>query len=287
MPGRQNVPPGSSFLSVLLAALAVLMSFPSPVSSDETRIRLATTTSTDNSGLLDYLLPRFEKKAGIRVHVIPVGTGKALKLAERGDVDVILVHAPEAEIAFVKAGWGVNRRSVMMNDFLVVGPPKDPGAVKEAGSLVDALNRIKRSKTDFISRGDDSGTHKKELALWPLAGGVPSGGHYLEAGQGMEATLRIAFEKDAYTLTVRGTFLAVQKGMDLVPVYEGGPLLKNPYAIIAVNPALHPHVRYLDTMTLIAWVTSPEGQALIGAFRKEGEVLFHPTAVPDAGSLEE
>jgi len=243
---------------------------------------MATTTSTDNSGLLDLLLPQFEKASGIHVDVIPVGTGKALKLAERGDVDVVLVHAPEAEQAFVDAGWGVNRRAVMVNDFLIVGPPDDPAGVKEAPSLAKALEGIKASGARFVSRGDDSGTHKKELSLWPLAGGPPSGGSYLDAGQGMEATLRIAHEKKAYALTDRGTYLAVRKTVDLVPVCQGDATLENPYSIIAVNPARHGHVRYVETMTLIGWITSPDGQSLIGSFKKEGEVLFHATAAPEA-----
>lgn len=243
---------------------------------------MATTTSTDNSGLLDSILARFEKAFGIQVDVIPVGTGKALELAERGDVDVVLVHAPEAELAFVEAGWGVNRRGLMVNDFLIVGPPEDPAGVKKAVSLADALERIRSSEALFVSRGDDSGTHKKELALWPLAGGPPPKGAYLDAGQGMEATLRIAHEKKAYTLTDRGTFLAVRRTVDLVPVFEGDPAFQNPYSIIAVNPARHKHARYIEAMTLIGWFTSLEGQALIGSFKKEGEVLFHPTAIPEA-----
>ena len=276
--------PKLCMLFVLAAVLLVLSFHLHPVSAEQIRLRMATTTSTDNSGLLDSILPQFTKAAGIRVDVIPVGTGKALKLAERGDVDVVLVHAPEAEQAFVDGGWGVNRRSVMVNDFLIVGPPEDPAEVKKAASLVNALERIKVSGARFISRGDDSGTHKKELGLWPLAGGPPSGASYLDAGQGMEATLRIAHEKRAYTLTDRGTYLAVGKTLDLVPVCQGDATLENPYSIIAVNPARHRHVRYMDAMTLIGWVTSHEGQSLIGAFRKEGEVLFHPTAIPEANS---
>ena len=271
------------FPFVLAAALLVL-SFPSgPAAAEQVRVRMATTTSTDNSGLLDFLLPRFEEAAGIHVDVIPVGTGKALKLAERGDVDVVLVHAPDAEQAFVDAGWGVNRRSVMVNDFLIVGPPDDPAEVKKAASLANALERIKASGgTRFVSRGDDSGTHQKELSLWSLAGGPPSKGSYLDAGQGMEATLRIAHEKRAYTLTDRGTYLAVRKTLDLAPLCQGDSRLENPYSIIAVNPARHGHARYVEAMTLIGWITSPEGQSLIGAFRKEGEMLFHPTAIPEA-----
>ncbi|MGW8320588.1 MAG: substrate-binding domain-containing protein [Thermodesulfobacteriota bacterium] len=272
-----------SLLFVPAAVLLVLSFHADLIAGEQVRLRMATTTSTDNSGLLDAILPHFTKATGIQVDVIPVGTGKALKLAERGDVDVVLVHAPGAEQAFVDAGWGVNRRSVMVNDFLIVGPPEDPAEVKKAPSLAKAFERIKASGARFVSRGDDSGTHKKELSLWPLAGGPPSGDSYLDAGQGMEATLRIAHEKKAYTLTDRGTYLSFRETLDLVPVFQGDAALENPYSIIAVNPARHKHARYMEAMTLIGWFTSPQGQALIGDFRKEGEVLFHPTAIPEAG----
>jgi tungstate transport system substrate-binding protein len=246
-----------------------------------TRIRMATTTSTENSGLLDYLLPHFEKQSGFIVDVIAVGTGKALKLAEWGDVDLILVHAPMAEMEFIDAGWGVNRRTVMANDFLLVGPPEDPAGLKKAKSLTDALKTLKQNLGIFVSRGDDSGTHKKERALWPLANGPPQAPYYLETGQGMEATLRIAHEKKAYTLTDRGTFLALGHQLELMPAYESATVLNNPYSVIVVSPARHGHVKYLESMSLVAWMTSPEGQDLIGAFRMKGEVLFHPAAVPN------
>jgi tungstate transport system substrate-binding protein len=265
---------------VLSLVLLVFNHMPVTANNTATRIRMATTTSTDNSGLLEYLLPHFEEQSGFIVDVIAVGTGKALKLAERGDVDIILVHAPEAEEAFVDAGWGVNRRTVMVNEFLFVGAPTDPAGLKNATSLTDALHRLKQNQATFVSRGDDSGTHKKERELWPLADGPPQAVNYLETGQGMEATLRIAHEKQAYTLTDRGTYLAVGAQMDLVPVFESETILENPYSIIVVNPARHSHVKYLESMRLLAWMTSREGQALIGAFRKEGEILFHPTAVP-------
>jgi len=270
-----------SWLTVI-CALLIMTLVPEPVSAGNanTRLRLATTTSTDNSGLLEYLLPHFEELSGITVDVIAVGTGKALRLAENGDVDIILVHAPPAEMAFVEAGWGVNRRAVMVNDFLLVGPPADPADLKTAPSLTDALNSLKQNQGTFVSRGDDSGTHKKELRLWPLADGLPPTDLYLETGQGMEATLRIAHEKQAYTLTDRGTYLALGDQLELVPVYEGDVNLDNPYSIIVVNPARHDHVNYLEAMQLLAWLTSPAGQELIGAFRKAGEVLFHPAAVP-------
>ncbi len=266
----------------LILVLVVLLLAPTPAAGDDSaiRLRLATTTSTDNSGLLEYLLPHFEKRTGMTVDVIAVGTGKALKLAERGDVDIILVHAPAAELAFVEAGLGVNRRGVMVNDFLFVGPPADPAGLRQADSLAEALQALKGNRGTFVSRGDDSGTHKKERSLWPLIDGPPPAEYYLESGQGMEATLRIAHEKRAYTLTDRGTFLAVGKRLDLVPAYESDPGLENPYSIIAVNPARHGHVKYFEAMRLLAWITSPEGQDLIGAFRMAGEVLFHPTAAP-------
>jgi tungstate transport system substrate-binding protein len=262
-----------SLLSVIAFSLGSAAASP--------RIRMATTTSTDNSGLLEYLLPHFEAQSGFVVDVIAVGTGKALKLAERGDVDVILVHAPTAEMEFVEAGWGVNRRSVMVNDFLIVGPVADPAGLKEAGSLPEALIRLKSKQGTFVSRGDDSGTHKKELTLWPLAGGCPQAPYYLETGQGMEATLRIAHEKRAYTLTDRGMFLALGKQLDLTAAYESDTVLENPYSMIVVNPARHDHVKYQESMRLLTWMTSSEGQVLIGAFRLEGDVLFHPTAVVD------
>ncbi len=266
-------------MSLLLAGGALFSLVSVGVAEEKVRVRFATTTSTDNSGLLEYLLPSFEKQSGFKVDVIAVGTGKALKLAERGDVDLVMVHAPEAELAFVRAGWGVNRRSVMINDFLIVGPPADPVKVKQESSLAGALRKIKHAKGTFVSRGDDSGTHKKERKLWPLAGGFPEKPYYLETGQGMEATLRIVHEKKAYTLTDRGTYLALGKELELVPVFETDANLENPYSIIAVNPARHKHVHYLEAMTLIAWLTSVEGQSLISSFRVEGEVLFHPTAI--------
>jgi len=246
----------------------------------KTRLRLATTTSTDNTGLLNFILPDFEKRFNIKTDVIPVGTGKALKLAERGDVDVVIVHAPEAEAVFMEAGFGVNRRAVMINQFLIAGTPSDPAGLKKAKTLTDALKKIKRSNSVFFSRGDDSGTHKKELKLWAIVGGPPPKNNYFETGQGMEATLRIAREKEGYTLTDRGTFLAIGKPLGLIAAFEGNPLLENPYSIIAVNPSRHPHARYMEAMMFIAWITSPKVQALIGSFKKEGEVLFHPTAVP-------
>jgi len=247
-------------------------------------IRLATTTSTENSGLLDKLLPPFEARFGAEVHVISVGTGRALALARNGDADVVLVHAPAAETAFVEAGHGAGRRAVMVNDFVLLGPAEDPAGAAKAESAADALAAVAKAGATFASRGDDSGTHKKERALWAEAGIQPAGAWYLEVGQGMGATLLLADEKRAYCLSDRGTYLAMRDKIHLAVRFEGTPVLRNPYSIIAVNPARHPDVNYAGAMALIGWVTSPEGQAIIGGFRVGGQVLFHPTAVPDAAT---
>lgn len=243
-------------------------------------LRLATTTSTENSGLLAVILPKFEQFAHLKVDVIAVGSGKAMKLAENGDVDVVLSHAPELEEAFVRAGFGVNRRDVMYNDFVIVGPANDPAGVRAAAGAVDAFTRIANAHATFISRGDESGTHEKEKALWKAAGITPSGPWYVSAGVGMGQVLLMADEKHGYTLSDRGTYLSYKAKGDLTIVSAGDPILFNPYTITAVNPARYPKVRYLDAMALIAWLTAPEGQAAIAAFTIGGETLFHPTAVP-------
>lgn len=243
------------------------------------RIRLATTTSTDNSGLLEVLLPPFEQRFGVQVDVIAVGTGKALKLGENGDVDAVLVHAREAEDRFVADGFGVNRRNVMYNDFVLVGPENDPAGINRLPDAVAALIAISAKGALFFSRGDDSGTHKKEKALWKTAGITPDGNWYLESGQGMGPTLFMADEKRGYTLTDRGTFLAYRGNVELVVLFEGDRRLFNPYGIIAVDPARHPHAQYVLTMALIGWVTSQEGQRIIADFKAGNEVLFHPMAI--------
>ena len=244
------------------------------------RLRLATTTSTENSGLLAELIPPFEGDSGIEIDVIAVGSGKAIRLAANGDADVILSHAPVLEQAFIEAGTGINRREVMYNDFVLVGPPRDPAGVRGFSSVAEALRRIASAGAAFVSRGDESGTHQKEKALWHLAGVEPSGAWYLPAGQGMGAVLLMADEREAYTLADRGTWIAYRRKGDLAILVEGDPPLFNPYTITAVNPARHPHVRYRAAMALIGWVTSREGQRLIDHFRIEGERLFRPLAVP-------
>jgi len=240
------------------------------------RLRLATTTSTENSGLLAKLIPPFENRTGLKVDVIAVGTGQALKLGEAGDVDLVLVHARASEDAFVAAGHGVNRRDVMHNDFIILGPTRDPAEVRDMGNAAEALKAIANRRASFVSRGDDSGTHKKEKALWKQAGLSPEGRWYREVGQGMGAVITMSDDMQAYTLADRGTYLSMKSKIALQVLVEGDPELFNPYGIIAVNPAKHPHINYEGAMRFIAWITSPEGQNIIGAFQKEGQVLFYP-----------
>jgi tungstate transport system substrate-binding protein len=239
-------------------------------------VKLATTTSTENSGLLEVLLPPFEQRHNVKVDVIAVGTGKALALGRNGDVDVVLVHAPDAEEEFVESGFGVNRRPVMYNHFVIIGPAEDPAGIRELGSGVKAMERVAANLACFVSRGDDSGTDKKEKALWKAAGISPEGSWYVETGQGMGATLRVADEKRGYTLTDRGTYLAFRDKINMEVLCEGGKAMLNPYSIIVVNPLRHPHVRYMESMMLIAWTTSPEGREIISRFKVGAEQLFQP-----------
>ncbi|MET0053129.1 MAG: substrate-binding domain-containing protein [Candidatus Thiodiazotropha sp.] len=241
-------------------------------------IRLATTTSTDNSGLLNDLLPKFTEDTGYQVHVIAVGTGKALRMGQDGDVDVVLVHARPAEDKFVAEGYGDKRYGVMYNDFVIVGPASDPAGIAGANSAAEALGRIAKSQSTFVSRGDDSGTHKKERSLWKSAGIQPEGSWYREAGQGMGKVLQIASEMDGYTLTDRGTWLAYQDKLPLRIAFEGDPVMFNPYGIIAVNPQRHPDTNYEGARALIGWMISPTGQKLIGDFKIGKNTLFPPDA---------
>jgi len=253
--------------------------------ADTTFIRLATTTSTDNSGLLDILLPAFEEGREFKVKVISVGTGKALRLVREGDVDVVLVHARSAEDKLIADGYGVNRRDVMYNDFVLVGPYSDPANIRGTTDATAALARIVASKSLFISRGDTSGTHNKELQLWEQAGLTPQGLWYREAGQGMGKVLQIAAELEAYTLTDRGTWLAYRNKLPQVIVTEGDKRLFNPYGIIAANPARYPDANYSGAMALINWITSPTAQDTIGNFTIDQQRLFvpmHDPVQPDA-----
>jgi len=254
----------------VVVALSVLNSVEA-----QQRLRLATTTSTDNSGLLAKLNPPFEAKFKVKLDVIAVGTGKALKLGENGDVDVVFVHAPAAEKKFVQAGFGLKRWPVMHNDFVIVGPDSDPAGLKKQTSVVTALNLIADNSATFISRGDDSGTHKKELSIWRQAKIEPSGKWYLSTGQGMGAVLQIADEKQAYALSDRGTYIAFLKKISLKVVSEKDPLLFNPYHIIAVNPKRHPHANDKMANNYIEFVRGKQGQQIIDNYRLQGMKLFH------------
>ncbi|UGQ49031.1 substrate-binding domain-containing protein [Massilia endophytica] len=246
-------------------------------------IRLSTTTSTENSGLLAYLLPAFEAKANAKVQVISVGTGKALELAKNGDVDVTLVHARAAEDKFVAEGWGVDRRDVMYNDFIVVGPSGDQAEIRGSRDVLAAFRKLAGSTSKFVSRGDNSGTDIMEKSYWKQAGTQPAGARYVSAGLGMGEVLNMAAELQAYTLTDRATYGAYQAKTGLVVAVEGDPKMFNPYGIIAVNPARHPGVNYKGAKQLIVWITSPEGQAKIAAFKPVGQQLFFPSAKSDSG----
>lgn len=264
-----------------LIALCTLIVFISIPIMSQTTLKLATTTSTYETGLLDHILKPFEEKNNIKVHIISVGTGKAIRLGENGDADIILVHARKAEDKFVQAGFGVNRRDVMYNDFVIVGPENDPAGIKGLKNPGEAYQKIHDIGHDFISRGDDSGTHKKERLIWAELGLEPdkeSNVWYMESGQGQAATLRIADEKGAYAMIDRGTFLFNKSNVRLKILVEGGKALLNPYGIIAVSPYHHPHAKYEEAMALIAWMTTPSCQEMIAHFTVNGDILFYENA---------
>ena len=243
-------------------------------------ILLQSTTSTQNSGLFDHILPRFTARTGIKVRVVAVGTGQALKNAARGDADVVLVHDRAAEEAFMKAGWGALRRDVMFNDFVIVCPRDDPAGIAGLKDAADALRRIAKRRVAFVSRGDDSGTHRRERALWRAAGIDPrtaSGRWYLEIGGGMGAALNMAAARDACTLTDRGTWIAHANKGRLAIMVEGDARLKNHYGVMLVNPQKHPHVKERAARAFIDWLTGPDGQRAIAGYRINGQQLFFPT----------
>ncbi len=250
---------------------------------------LATTTSTQDSGLLDVLIPLFEQQSGYKVQVVAVGSGAAMKMGEEGNADVLLVHSPQAEEAFMQAGWGKDRALVMHNDFVLVGPPDDPAKVKGL-KVTEALRAIAASGARFISRGDQSGTHVKELALWKAAGIDPKtlpAAQYLESGQGMGSTLILANEKQAYTLTDRATFLNLRKNLNLTILVEGDQPLLNVYHVITVNPEKWPKVNYQGALAFLRFLTDPKTQELIAKFGVDqfGQSLFFPDAgKPDPGT---
>lgn len=247
---------------------------------------LATTTSTYDSGLLDEIVPIFEDQTGFGVKVIAVGTGQALQMGEDGNADLMLVHAPEAEMELIDNGSAVDRRPVMHNDFVIVGPPDDPAGIRGLNSPEEALSQIAGSEVIFVSRGDDSGTHKKELALWEAAGQHPAGEWYLESGQGMGATLRIATEKGGYTLTDRGTYLSLRDTLDLDILLEGDESLLNVYHVMRPNPDKWPNVNVEGAVAFSDFLISAEGQELIGSFGLEefSQPLFFPDVVPAENS---
>ena len=266
--------------SITLSTLTINSAF-AQSSNDNKLIRMATTTSTENSGLMRYLLPYFEKDTSFKTHVIAVGTGKAIRMARDGDVDLLLVHAKKAEQKFIQDGYGVERFPVMYNDFVIVGPKEDQALLEGAKTASEVLQKIANAEKRFISRGDDSGTHKKERSLWMSTSTMPdSKKHrwYLEAGQGMGKVLQMAGEMDAFTMTDRGTWLAYSGKSPLQIVFEGDSKLFNPYGIIAVNPAKYSDVNSTGANALIEWITSSKGQQLIGQFKIEGKALFTPSA---------
>jgi len=264
-------------ISLLIFILTIIFSYTlwaADIKTDE--LKLATTTSTDNTGLLDYLLPDFTQKTGIKVKVIAVGTGKALKYGKNGDVDVVLVHAKEAEEKFVNQGYGIKRTKVMHNYFVLLGPSHDPANVKNAKNIVQAFKLISKTKSKFVSRGDESGTHKKEKKIWTLAKIRPQGKWYIEVGQSMSASLMIANELSAYILSDKGTYFAFADKINLKPFFKKDKLLLNPYSVIAVNPEKNPHINYKGALKFIKWLVSKDTQLLIKKFKKNGKILFFP-----------
>ena len=247
----------------------------------QSEIICSSTTSTENSGLFGYILPMFEKKMGIKVKVVARGTGAAIEMGKRGDADVAFVHAKEQELKAVEEGFFVNRHDVMYNDFVIIGPAGDPAKIKGMKSAAEALKKIAGTSL-FVSRGDNSGTNTKELSLWKKVGMDPKGQKwYLEVGQGMEKTQRIANEKRAYTLTDRGTWLATKDKdkLEMIIVLEGDPVLFNQYGVMAVNPEKFKHVKYKEATGFINWLISKEGQQAIASFKdKNGNALFIPDA---------
>jgi tungstate transport system substrate-binding protein len=265
----------------IVAALMLLSGIVGSMNAADRYITVASTTSTEQSGLFGYLLPIFEKKARIQVRVVALGTGQALDLARRGDADVVFVHDKAAEERFLKEGYGVRRFDVMYNDFILVGPKSDPAKVARSKDIVEALKKIATARLPFASRGDRSGTHAAELRLWKMTGIDPTTGKgtwYRETGSGMGPTLNIATGMNAYALTDRGTWLAFKNRADLVTVVEGDKRLFNQYGVMLVNPAKHPHVKKELGQQFVDWLISADGQKTIAGYKINGEQLFFPNA---------
>jgi tungstate transport system substrate-binding protein len=260
----------------IIRSLILILGFASFVQAQE-RLRLATTTSVQDSGLMPYLLKVFEKKCRCKVDVIAVGSGQALKLASNGDVDMVIVHDPAAEKKFLDDGRGINHKTFMMNDFVILGPSGDPARIRGMKSAAQAFSRIQKTNSLFISRGDDSGTHVKEMNLWRKAGVNPAAPWHMEIGQGMGAVLTMANEKQAHTICDRATYLTRRDQLNLKVLVEGDPDLMNYYSAMQVNPARFPSARKDLSGQLIRWLCSSEGQRLIGAYAVNGNRLFNPT----------
>ncbi len=262
---------------LLLAACVGILAQPTPQKSES--IKLLSTTSTENSGLLRFLLPQFERATGIIVHVVAVGTGQALRAARDGEGDLLVVHDEASELVFIEAGYGVSRYSFMYNDFVVAGPQSDPAGIAGLNSITAVFRQLHASAALFISRADDSGTHKREMQLWSAAGVDPrgaSGEHYHEAGAGMGKTLNMAAAVDGYLLVDRGTWLSFNNKQNLRIMVEGDPLLFNQYSAITINAERHPHINSAGAEQLVQWLVSPAGQSAISEFQITGQMLFHP-----------
>jgi len=263
------------FILCATSGFALLAALPAAA---QAFITVASTTSTENSGLFGHILPLFTAETGIEVRVVSQGTGQALETGRRGDADVVFVHARAQEEQFVAEGYGVQRFDVMYNDFVIVGPGEDPAGLRSAETAADAMSRIAGAGASFASRGDDSGTHVAERALWAAAGIEPAGRWYLSTGSGMGATLNTAAQVPAYALTDRGTWLSFANRGPLEIVFQGDPVLFNPFGIILVNPDRHPHVKAGQGQAFIDWIVSDAGQAAIAGFAVGGEQLFFPSA---------
>ena len=268
-------------VAVVLSVLLVFVGTTASAQDDPQRLILATTTSTYDSGLLDYILPDFEATYNAEVDVISVGTGQALALGEGGDADVLLVHARAREDAFVEAGHGLIRYDVMYNDFVIVGPSDDPAGVSGMTVATDALVKIAEAEANFISRGDDSGTHTKEKGIWEAAGLTPDSDWYISAGQGMGTVLTMSDELQGYTISDRATYLSLKsEGLGLEVLVEGDPILFNPYGVIPVNPEQHPDINAELGQAFAHWITSLSTQDLIASYEVNGSPLFTPDSVP-------
>jgi tungstate transport system substrate-binding protein len=266
---------GILVLALVLAMGAFAQATPAAAPANP-RLRLATTTSTEQSGLLAFILPYFEKATGYKVEVVAVGTGASLKIGEKGDCDVVLVHARALEDAFMANGFGADRKDVMYNDFIILGPAKDPAGIARSKSATEALTLISKAGSSFISRGDNSGTDVKEKDIWKAAGIVAKGqAWYKETGQGMGPVIMMANELQAYTLSDRATWLAMKDKTSLRILSQGDPVLFNPYGIITVSPAKWPTINYAGAKALMDWITGPEGQALIASYKIGGEQCFY------------